>query len=53
MRRKKAGNLEKYHIVEKSDESESPLQGQKKMPLATSSQGACKVVASHLYIRRK
>jgi hypothetical protein len=32
MRRKKAGNLEKYHIVEKSDESESPLQGQKNAP---------------------
>jgi hypothetical protein len=49
-------NLEKYHIVEKSDESESPLQGTlqgKKIPLATSSQGACKVVTSRIYIRRK
>jgi hypothetical protein len=43
--------LEKYQIVEKSDESKTALlgalQGQKK-PLATSSQGACKVVASRL-----
>ena len=64
MRRENAENLEKYQIVEKSDETASALQvalqgrfkgrfkGQKR-PLATASQGACKAVEISIHFDRQ
>ena len=60
MRRENAENLEKYQIVEKSDETASTLQGAlqgrfkgQKKPLATASQGACKAVEISIHLERQ